>query len=133
MGRLDSPQILQRAVKAEGALYRNEVAFIPGVRRTDHGWGVWFEMMRFGSKQPKGFPIGYQGIMACHYRLDRRDGRCHLLDFNPSMEVQFRLLEGDNGIDVMCALHLDLTGRPLPAGHPVEGRTYMGDQHFLRC
>ena len=43
MGRLDSPQILQRAVKAEGALYRNEVAFIPGVRRIDHA-GV------FGSK-----------------------------------------------------------------------------------
>src|SRR5713101_6217951 len=40
--------------------------------------------------------------------------------------AQFRLLEGDNGIDVMCALHLDLTGRPVPAGHPVEGRTYMG-------
>lgn len=64
--------------------------------------------------------------MACDYRLDRRDGRCHLLDFNPSMGAQFRLLEGDNGIDVMCALHLDLTGRPVPAGHPVEGRTYMG-------
>jgi len=89
--------------------------------------------MRFGSKQPKCFPIGYQGIMACDYRLDRRDGRCHLLDFNPSMGAQFRLLEGDNGM-MLCAPFIWISqDDPYRPAIRSKGEPTWADQHFLRC
>jgi len=69
--------------------------------------------------------IGYRGIMDLDYRLDKRDGRYHLLDFNPRVGAQFRLFEDDHGIDVVRELHLDLTGRGVRTGPQVEGRTFM--------
>jgi predicted ATP-grasp superfamily ATP-dependent carboligase len=66
--------------------------------------------------------IGYAGVADLDWRLDHRDGRYKLLDFNPRVGAQFRLFETDTGIDVVRALHLTLTGRPVPAGRPVEGR-----------
>ena len=66
--------------------------------------------------------IGYRGIVDLDWRLDRRDGRYHLLDFNPRVGAQFRLFETDAGIDVVRAMHLDLTGRAVPAGRQVDGR-----------
>jgi D-aspartate ligase len=69
--------------------------------------------------------VGYQGIMDLDYRLDLRDGRYKLLDFNPRVGAQFRLFEDDAGIDVVRALHLDLTGRPVLHGRPIEGRAFM--------
>jgi D-aspartate ligase len=69
--------------------------------------------------------VGYKGIMDLDYRLDLRDGRYKLLDFNPRVGAQFRLFEDDAGIDVVRALHLDLTGRPVPHGRPIEGRAFM--------
>jgi D-aspartate ligase len=69
--------------------------------------------------------IAYRGIMDLDYRLDLRDGRYKLLDFNPRIGAQFRLFEDDAGIDVVRALHLDLTGRPVPRGRLLEGRSFM--------
>jgi D-aspartate ligase len=69
--------------------------------------------------------VGYHGIMDLDYRFDRRDGRYKLLDFNPRVGAQFRLFEDDAGIDVVRAMHLDLTGRPVPRGRPIEGRGFM--------
>ena len=66
--------------------------------------------------------IGFRGIADLDWRLDRRDGKYKLVDFNPRMGNQFRLFEDVAGIDVVRALHLDLTGRPVPAGDQVEGR-----------
>ena len=66
--------------------------------------------------------IGFHGIVDLDIRLDRRDGRYKLLDFNPRVGAQFRVFETDAGIDVVRALHLDLTGREVPAGRPVNGR-----------
>ena len=66
--------------------------------------------------------IGFHGIVDLDIRLDRRDGRFKLLDFNPRVGAQFRVFETDAGIDVVRALHLDLTGRSVPAGRPVNGR-----------
>ena len=65
--------------------------------------------------------IGFSGIADLDWRLDRRDGRYKLLDFNPRVGAQFRLFETDAGIDVVRALHLDLTGRPVPAGAQENG------------
>lgn len=69
--------------------------------------------------------VGYQGIMDLDYRLDRRDGRYNLLDFNPRIGAQFRLFEDHAGIDVVRALHLDLTGRDARSGPQIEGRTFI--------
>jgi D-aspartate ligase len=69
--------------------------------------------------------VAYHGIMDLDYRLDQRDGRYKLLDFNPRVGAQFRLFEDDAGIDVVRAMHLDLTGRPVPRGHAIQGRTFM--------
>jgi D-aspartate ligase len=69
--------------------------------------------------------VTYRGVMDLDYRLDLRDGQYKLLDFNPRVGAQFRLFEDDAGIDVVRALHLDLTGRPVPRGRPIEGRAFM--------
>jgi D-aspartate ligase len=66
--------------------------------------------------------IGFRGIADMDWRLDRRDGQYKLVDFNPRMGNQFRLFETAAGIDVVRALHLDLTGRPVPPGAPPAGR-----------
>ncbi len=68
--------------------------------------------------------LGYRGILDLDVRFDRRDGRYKLLDFNPRVGAQFRLFETDAGIDVARAMHLDLTGRAVPAGRPIEGRGF---------
>lgn len=64
--------------------------------------------------------IGYRGIMDLDFRLDKRDGRYNLLDFNPRIGAQFRLFEDHNGVDVVRALHLDLTGRGVSSGPQIE-------------
>jgi predicted ATP-grasp superfamily ATP-dependent carboligase len=73
--------------------------------------------------------LGYQGIVDLDWRRDLRDQRYKLLDFNPRMGAQFRLCEGvdDEGlsVDVVRAGYLDLTGRPVPAVAPSEGRCFV--------
>ncbi|MFC9328222.1 ATP-grasp domain-containing protein [Kitasatospora sp. NPDC057015] len=60
--------------------------------------------------------IGYRGVADLDWRLDLRDGRYKLVDFNPRTGAQFRLFETVDGVDVVRALHLTLTGRPVPSG-----------------
>ncbi|MFJ1702658.1 ATP-grasp domain-containing protein [Kitasatospora sp. NPDC088346] len=60
--------------------------------------------------------IGYSGVADLDWRLDLRDGRYKLVDFNPRAGAQFRLFETADGVDVVRALHLSLTGRPVPRG-----------------
>ncbi|MFJ4093377.1 ATP-grasp domain-containing protein [Kitasatospora sp. NPDC089913] len=67
--------------------------------------------------------IGYCGVADLDWRLDPRDGRHKLVDFNPRTGAQFRLFETADGVDVVRALHLSLTGRPVPAGEQ-RGRGY---------
>ena len=69
--------------------------------------------------------IGFRGIADMDWRLDVRDGSYKLLDFNPRVGAQFRLFESDARLDVVRAMHVDLTGRPLPEGHQVDGRRYI--------
>jgi D-aspartate ligase len=76
--------------------------------------------------------VGYRGVADLDWRYDRRDGRYKLLDFNPRVGAQFRLFEDDAGIDVVRALHLDLTDRAVPAGTPVEGRRFVLE-HLDAC
>ncbi|MGH9263980.1 MAG: ATP-grasp domain-containing protein [Acidimicrobiales bacterium] len=67
--------------------------------------------------------IGYRGVGDLDWRFDERDGRYKLLDFNPRIGAQFRLFETDAGVDLVRALHLDLTGRSIPGGHVAGGRS----------
>jgi D-aspartate ligase len=73
--------------------------------------------------------INYRGIMDLDYRLDRRDGQYKLLDFNPRIGAQFRLFVDEAGIDVVRALHLDLTGRDVPRSSQVQGRRFMAEHY----
>jgi predicted ATP-grasp superfamily ATP-dependent carboligase len=69
--------------------------------------------------------IGYRGILDIGYRFDERDGQYKLLDVNPRIGGTFRLFVGDNGLDVLRALHLDMTGADVPATHPQNGRRWI--------
>ncbi|QMU70777.1 hypothetical protein [Streptacidiphilus sp. P02-A3a] len=78
------------------------------------------------AEQAAGFcrRLGYRGAADLDWRLDPRDGRYKLVDFNPRTGAGFRLFETVDGVDVVRALHLDLTGRPLPSGVRQRPRDY---------
>ncbi|HEY1738041.1 MAG TPA: hypothetical protein VGI86_04990, partial [Acidimicrobiia bacterium] len=65
--------------------------------------------------------IGYRGVCDLDWRFDRRDGRYKLVDFNPRPGAQFELFTTEAGVDVVRAMHLDLTGRPVPTAPAVNG------------
>ena len=77
--------------------------------------------------------LGYRGVMSLDYRYDRRDGRYKLLDFNPRTGAIFRLFQTDAGVDVIRALHLDITGRAIPAGRPQTGRVVAVEGYDVRA
>lgn len=73
--------------------------------------------------------LGYRGVFDLDFRRCGTTGRYHLLDFNPRAGAQFRLFADSAGLDVVRALHLDLTGRPLPDGVPVNGRSFVVENY----
>jgi D-aspartate ligase len=75
--------------------------------------------------------IGYSGIVDMDYRYDRRDGQYKLLDVNPRVGATFRLFVDSNGMDVVRALYLDLTGQPVKRGAACEGRKWIVEQSDL--
>lgn len=75
--------------------------------------------------------IGYKGILDIGYRLDPRDGKYKVLDINPRVGQAFRLFVAENGLDVVRALYLDLTGQVVPHSVPIEGRRWMIEDYDL--
>lgn len=75
--------------------------------------------------------LGYRGILDLDFRLDPGTGGYHLLDFNPRPGAQFRLFTDLAGTDVVRALHLDLTGRTVPASGAAHGRTFLVENYAL--
>ncbi|MFE9834861.1 ATP-grasp domain-containing protein [Streptomyces sp. NPDC005551] len=73
--------------------------------------------------------LGYRGIFDLDLRREGAAGRYHLLDFNPRPGAQFRLFTDASGLDVVRALHLDLTQRPLPDPAPRPGRTFVAENY----
>ncbi|MEV0224756.1 ATP-grasp domain-containing protein [Streptomyces sp. NPDC050704] len=73
--------------------------------------------------------LGYRGIFDLDFRRDATTGSYHLLDFNPRPGAQFRLFADGSGLDVVRALHLDLTHRPLPPPAPLPGRTFVVENY----
>jgi D-aspartate ligase len=73
--------------------------------------------------------LGYQGVCDLDFRRDPRDGQYKLLDFNPRLGAQFRLLRDRAGLDVVIAAYLDLTGQPFTAGEQLEGRRFLVENY----
>jgi predicted ATP-grasp superfamily ATP-dependent carboligase len=69
--------------------------------------------------------VGFRGICDLDWRFDARASEYKLVDFNPRLGAQFRLFERGDGVDVIRAMHLDLTGRDLRSGSQVDGRLYV--------
>jgi predicted ATP-grasp superfamily ATP-dependent carboligase len=76
--------------------------------------------------------LGYCGVVSLDYRFDHRENTFKLLDFNPRVGAIFRLFQSDTDVDVVRALHLDLTGRSVPPGRMIDGRTVAVESHLLR-
>jgi D-aspartate ligase len=69
--------------------------------------------------------LGYRGIVDIGCRFDARDGQYKLLDVNPRIGCTFRLFVDPNGMDVMRACYLDLTGQAIRAEPACEGRKWL--------
>lgn len=74
--------------------------------------------------------LQYAGIVDLDYRFDKRDGQYKLLDFNPRVGANFRMFENEAGIDVVRALHLDLTGGPVPDAPQIDGRRFVVESQY---
>lgn len=75
--------------------------------------------------------VGYQGIVDLGYRFDARDGQYKLLDVNPRIGATFRLFQDRNGLEVLRAYYLDLTGQPVAQGEISEGRKWVVENNDL--
>ncbi|WP_206322162.1 ATP-grasp domain-containing protein [Streptomyces sp. HNM0575] len=75
--------------------------------------------------------VGYRGILDLDFRFDPVTGSYHLLDFNPRPGAQFRLFTDEDGLDVVRAQHLHLTGRPVPRQGDGQGRVFVAENYAL--
>jgi len=69
--------------------------------------------------------IGYRGILDIGYRYDARDQQYKVLDINPRVGATFRLFVAENGMDVVRAMYLSMTGQPVPPSSVHEGRKWI--------
>lgn len=75
--------------------------------------------------------IGYRGVLDIGYRFDRRTGEYKALDINPRVGATFRLFLAANGMDVVRAMYLDLTGQPVPFAPACEQRKWVNEKGDL--
>jgi predicted ATP-grasp superfamily ATP-dependent carboligase len=76
--------------------------------------------------------LGYRGVVDMGYRFDERDNQFKLLDVNPRVGATFRLFVDTQGLDVLRALYLDLTGQTVPASEGAkDGRRWVVEHHDL--
>ena len=71
--------------------------------------------------------LGYKGMVDIGYRYDARDRLYKILDVNPRIGATFRLFVKEDGMDVMRACYLDMTGQPTPTAKGLEGRKWCAD------
>src|SRR5205085_8153781 len=90
----------------------------------------WNEEVVETSKRIAG-AIGYRGAVDIDYRFDERDGTYKLVDMNPRLGQSFRLFVAENGLDVLRALYLDLTGQAVPSAKARNGRKWIDEPHDL--
>lgn len=75
--------------------------------------------------------IDYRGVFDCGYRYDARDRRYKMLDVNPRVGLNFRQCVGRDGLDVVRAMYLDLTGQPVPREPPAESHVWWVEDYDL--
>ncbi|MGW0809491.1 carboxylate--amine ligase [Nonomuraea sp. NPDC002799] len=75
--------------------------------------------------------LGYRGVLDLDFRHDPAADAYHLLDFNPRLGAQFRLFRDGNGLDLVRAAHLHLSGRQTVRGPAGHGRTYVVENYDL--
>jgi D-aspartate ligase len=102
----------------------------PGAGSTAMGVSCRNEVL---SSQIEGFlrAISYSGIVDIDCRQDFRDGQYKIMDCNPRVGMNFRMFENDAGIDVVRALHLNLTGRDVTCAEMIEGRLFIVESYYL--
>jgi len=77
---------------------------------------------------------GYHGMLDADFCHDARDGQWKLLDVNPRAGANFRLAVDRNGLDVVRAAYLDMTGQPIPSVEPDWNRSWMvEDKDLFAC
>lgn len=75
--------------------------------------------------------IGYRGGLDFGFKYDDRCGQYKAIDVNPRIGRTFRLLVDANGMDVVRALYLDMTGQPVPTAAGREGRRWVVENFDL--
>jgi D-aspartate ligase len=77
--------------------------------------------------------VGYRGCVGIGYRYDQRDGQFKLLDVNARVSGVFRLFSAADGMDLVRACYLDLTGQDPPPIVPRIGRKLMIEGDIVRA
>jgi len=77
--------------------------------------------------------VHFSGIMDIDFRLDSRDGKYKVLDFNPRVGAQFRLFENSEGSDLAHVCYSDLSGQPVRKSSQVDGRIFIVEFDDLRA
>ncbi|HET7049372.1 MAG TPA: methyltransferase domain-containing protein [Solirubrobacteraceae bacterium] len=75
--------------------------------------------------------LAYHGIVDMGVRYDTRDGQYKVLDVNPRLGSSFRLFVDHEGLDVVRAAYLDLTGQPVRMRRPLDGRKWVVEPYDL--
>lgn len=69
--------------------------------------------------------LRYRGIVDIDLRYDKRDREYKILDVNPRIGSTFRLFLNSNGLDVVRAMYLDVTGQQVPSAPLWAGRKWI--------
>jgi predicted ATP-grasp superfamily ATP-dependent carboligase len=77
--------------------------------------------------------LGYVGPCDLDFVHDDRDGSYLLLDFNPRYGASAAMFRQDSGVDLIRANHLATSGRPIPSGTQIDGRTLRVEPMDLRA
>jgi D-aspartate ligase len=75
--------------------------------------------------------VGYRGIVDMGFRYDERDDEYKLLDVNPRLGSTFRLFAGIDGLDVLRAAYLDLTGQQVRGDRVSDGRKWLVEPYDI--
>ncbi|MFG2192375.1 ATP-grasp domain-containing protein [Streptomyces sp. NPDC048639] len=148
-GRAGSRLLLQRHLAGgrdtdwffHGCFGEGSACLIGGAGRKELSWPVGTGLTAVGTWLPNeeveatsrklAEQLGYRGILDLDFRRDHTTGTYHLLDFNPRPGAQFRLFTDGAGLDVVRALHLDLTGRQVEVPLPRPGRVFVAENYAL--
>jgi D-aspartate ligase len=102
----------------------------PYIGQTSLGWCIENPEVQ---QLTRGFmkAVRYTGILDIGFRYDARDGQYKLLDVNPRIGSAFRLFVDQNGLDVVRALYLGMTGQRCRAGVATERRKWVVENYDL--